>query len=152
MGLTCTSLSFRGVRQDEVVAAITASFPEHDCFVSPPVDGWVTVLDQQCEIGPTQLILETSGTICRICTCPSVVLGLLHSDFLYYWLFDRRGKLIDFSYPEDFEAASEEEGSGLAGNLERIADYCKPGVTAKDVHSALSQRFASKDPNFCAIG
>jgi hypothetical protein len=141
----------RRVRQDAVIAAINIYFPEHDCFVSPCTNSWITVLDKDCEIGLTPLIVETAGTIARVCACPGIVLGLLHSDYFYYWAFDRTGNLITFSYPHDVETASEEETSGLGGNPGCLVPFCRPGVTETDIRSALSQQHASKYPNFCAL-
>ena len=139
MGLTCTSLSFKGATQDSVEYAVRTYLPRHKCFISPESQGWITVVDEECDEGPTSTIVETAGTICRACECPGIVLGILHSNFLFYWLFDAKGQLVDFSYPKDFDCATDVERAGLMGAPERIATLCLPGVTGQDIRRVLTQ-------------
>jgi hypothetical protein len=153
MGSSWTSISFKGVSQLQVINAIRDNLPLHRCFVSAEVNGWVTIVDRDSEQSPHESILvHTVNTICRACGCPAIVLGLMDSDILYYWLFDGQGGLLDYSEPTDFmECTSEKEMSGLAGNPEMIAALCKQGVTGLDVREVLTKEMRSRRENFEAL-
>jgi hypothetical protein len=152
MGSSWESISFKGVSQSQVINAIRENLPTHRCFVTPEVNGWVTIVDRDSEQRPSDsILLHTVGTICRACGCPAIVLGLITSDIVYYWLFDKEGNAVDYSAPADYMECTPEEEMGLAGNPEMIAPLCKPGMTGLDVRDLLTQEMMCRRENFEAL-
>jgi hypothetical protein len=151
MGSCWNSISFKGVSQDLVIKAIRDNLQGHRCFVSYEVNGWVTIVDRDCEEGDDSILFHTVGTVCRVCNCPAIVLGLIHSDILYYFVFDSQGNVVDYSSPVDYTNCSPEEEMGLAGNPEMIAPLCKPGTTGLDVRQVLTKEMMCTRENFEAL-
>jgi hypothetical protein len=149
MGLSCISLNFKGAFQPGVVRAFYHHLPLHKSYVSPQLNGWVTALDSDCESLADDVIVNTAGTISRVCNCPSICLGVLHSDYLFYWLFNNLGQLIDQSFPSDPPTIVEQ--SGLAGQPELIADLANQRATGDHVRHVLSRPSIYRDENLYAL-
>lgn len=143
MSITTTSLSFKGVGQHSVASAIVSLNPARNCFVSPKLDGWVTVFDEACEWANEPEILNVSREICLRCNCPAVALAVIQSSLLFYWMIDERGEIEDRSYFEarddDDRPVTRKERKGLSGEPERLARLAKPGVTGQDLREALER-------------
>lgn len=149
MGLYCCTISFKGPTQDAVVAAIRTAMPQRRCFVSPSVNGWVTVFDAACDWGDEEEIGRLCGAVCPACRCAALALAVIQSDFLFYWLFDRQGRLRDRSFPPEADKRhlNREECLGLTGRPERLAKVAPPGVSGEQIRSALAEPHLFRDDN-----
>jgi hypothetical protein len=151
MSLTFASLSLKGVTQDAVVSAIRRHLRSHSCYVSRQINGWVTVLDHVLDLGDESDYVETARVICSSCHCPGIVFRILYSSFLFYWLVNDQGELIDRSYVDNFDTATFKERHGLAGDPDRLTAYARPGVTSKQIRQVLAKRKLSPYDNFCLL-
>jgi hypothetical protein len=134
----CTSLLFKGVCQGQIVKAIQDHLPHHKCFVSPQLNGWVTVFDADCDEVSVPNMMKVAGTISRVCSCHALVLGVYRSKFLAYWILNIRGEVEDYSCPADFENPTPQEEHGLAGNLESIVALYELTLSVEDVRWTLT--------------
>lgn len=140
MSVTTTSISFKGVEQDRVVAALASPASTRNCFVSPVIAGWVTVFDEGCEYANEPEIIDLARTVCGRCGCPAVAFAVIQSTSLFYWMFDERGGLEDRSFVDEGRRVPRALRRGLGGEPERLARLARPGVTSRDVREALERR------------
>src|ERR1700733_9608060 len=79
MALSClTQIAFRGARQSRVVQAICDHLPGHDAFVSPRLNGWISVFDADCDSWQDieDHNLRVGIVISRTCKYPGIALAL----------------------------------------------------------------------------
>lgn len=154
MGSNSTSISFKNVNQDEVVRSIQERLGGRNSFVSPQVNGWVTVFDEDCDWANESQILTVGQTMCRDLNRPAIAIALISSSALFYWLFDSRGKLIDKSYRGDYSEdrpLTREEQLGLMGNPDMIASVVGQGLTGAVIHGILEKDHLFRQENMIEL-
>jgi hypothetical protein len=137
MGISSTTLSFRGTSQETLEAAYRSKFPERPALIAPARNGWVTVFDAACDYG--QEIETTAPVLCRECDAPCFAFVLVSSSGLFYWVYDQSGNLVDRSFPINPQEPKQEEIFGLAGDPERIADVFGDGLTGAQIRTILEK-------------
>ena len=143
MALSCANLSFREVTQQQVVEVIRDELPGHDAFVSPKLNGWVTVYDADADATGEDIIppyARIAERVCRRHSCPGLMLAYLRGMFCYC-LFGRAGELVDASIPPTAEpdvGSTREQLQGLLGRPEAIAEVFAMGITREQVRQALT--------------
>jgi hypothetical protein len=67
---------------------------ERTAFVSPTIDGFTVVCDQQCDDQEPSEIVELGRRLSQSCECPAMAVLNHDDDALCYWVFDR-GELLE---------------------------------------------------------
>ena len=148
MGLRCAHIHLRGVTPDKVLRVYQEEMPDRTAFITPAINDWVTVFDAEHLGCDTDEFL--GDMLCRHCKCPGVILKVLHSDLLFYRVFDESGKVVDNADFEDFEDLTADEKCGLGGNPDVLAKLC-PGVTGDQIRDALKKKHVFRDDNLYAL-
>jgi hypothetical protein len=142
MGLWCDHLHLKGTSQETVVQAYAELLPDHFAFITPCINGWVSVFDGTI-MGSSYFLEEDFGpAICRYCHCPGIILKVLASDVLCYWIFDEGGQIDDVADCSDkygYEELTDNETKGLSGHPERLLRFAQSGVTTADIRNALAK-------------
>jgi hypothetical protein len=94
--MSAVQIAVRHATQAEVVAAVLAAGPHRHAFVSPPVNGWVSVFDldaeEQWDAHPADPLLELAALVSRATARPSIALRKHDGR---YWVVDRDGRVAD---------------------------------------------------------
>lgn len=118
MGAFYTNLTLKGPSQEEILN----SLQERDAYVSPTVDGFTVIYDEQCEEQSSKTLTDISSKLSKKLNC--IVLTVLNhdDDILFYQLYDK-GKLVDeyCSSPDNFEDTEEPSGP-KGGNSEILTN------------------------------
>jgi hypothetical protein len=123
------NLSLWGARQKKVAEAIRKGLPGRQCFVSPAINGWVTIYQADSETNPDTLV-EIAKVTCPSCKCPAVGLVVHGETMLTYWLFDRQGQL-----KQVFDLSADDARADHKG----IARLAKPEASAADVAAIMKR-------------
>jgi len=120
---TFNVIGFRFGNEDDICDAIISENAHSECYVSPAINGWVSVIDRDCDPrvpGAEESAIRLAGSVCRRCKCPAMSVSLIASSAIAYWVFDVTGNIVDYSRPNSDEP-SFEEARGLRGDLGSLA-------------------------------
>jgi len=143
MGLTCNFIGFRHEIQKDVVDALVEGKIHSDCYVSPSINCWVTVLDRECDpyyASDNDPVRRLAATVCRRCRCRAISLSVCSSTILWYRVFGERGEIIDESVPP-VDDQSFEGKRGLLGDLRVVAELApERRISAELLRHILSDK------------
>jgi hypothetical protein len=123
------NLSLWGARQKKVAEVLHGGVAGRQCFVSPAVNGWVTIYPADSEIDP-DCLAEIAKIVCPPCKVPAVGLAVHGETMLTYGLFDRQGQLKQVFDLSAGETAADHKG---------IARLARPEASAADVAAIMQE-------------
>lgn len=126
------------VRTDDADAVVTKLKRRKTgrAWVTPSVNGWVTVCDEDASNQDDRAISKLARELSKSLAVPAIAFMIHDSDFCCYWLYDRGKRIDDFnSCPGYFD-----DGEGdPTGDPEALLPYCQPGTALEAVRAAMTQ-------------
>lgn len=133
MGLFYSNFTLYGPDQERVLDALRVA--GRTAFVSPSLNGFTTVYDQETEGQDLESIERVGSELSRRLDCPIFGVALHDDDVLYCWLF-RDGESADFynSCPDYFDPDADvpqpPEGGDAVAWCNAFAVHCEARVEA----------------------
>lgn len=128
------------VRSDSM-ERVTEAMQRRDAssaYISPELNGWVSIYEGNSESQDDQII-KTLGTTLSTDLQTAVIAFLIHdSSVLYYWLFED-GTLIDqyVSIPDYFGPVPDAEKLAARGEAGKLLRHCAPGTDIAQIEQLL---------------
>ncbi len=124
------------------VARVAEEIITAQAFVSPSVNGWVTVFDETSDSQDPLEIDRLAHEFSEKLHVPLMVFMVINRAVFVYYLFDEEGCLIDEynSAPEYFGGeVSDEIRERFAGRPIILEPLCRPGTAKADIEKVLGQ-------------
>lgn len=128
-------ICIKGSSQQKIAAAISAS--PSPAFLSPKVNGWVCLYQQglaTCDLG------RFGATLFKRVGAAGTGFKIVSSSYLFYWVFDSKGNVIEWWDCENELGArefSDDEMNGVAGGLERLSALGPPTLSVVSLKRIL---------------
>ncbi len=139
------NISLKTDKRDEVIDVIKEKDLIGSSFVSPILNGWLSVYNE-AENENSEEVYDLGSELSSKLSCGAIVFEVYDSDICMYRLY-KNGELIDSynSKPDYFEPVSEDEKEKLKGNPELLLPLCPPETKVEDIKETLEKQFTYEE-------
>lgn len=136
MGNFYTNVTLRGSDQDSIAGYMTEQ--KRNAYVSPTVNGFTVVYDEECESQETSILEGLASNLSKRFGCPALAVLNHDDDILWYKLFEA-GELTDEydSFPDYFDGDGEETAAPKGGDARKLCAAFDAGQNAAEVERIL---------------
>ena len=145
MGMFFTNIHLKTDKRDQIIDTIKEEDSVDNFFISPVLDGWVSVYDE-AEVDATENVYNLASELSGKLGCKAIVFDVYDSDICKYQLYDN-GEVKDKynSNPDYFEPTSQEEKERLKGNPELLLPLCLQEIKVEDLRKILDDNYPSEE-------
>jgi hypothetical protein len=152
VGLDCIQVCFRHTDREAVIGAFCRAFPFHAAYVSPAVNGWVTLVSDKLDSFRETDLLAVGTAVSQMCNCDGVGLGVVRSDVFHVWVLGRSAQaplhLAITAHGEPVDVPSEQ--IGIASTA--IAQVAPGEVAPETVTEILARNTTYADTKLQDLG
>lgn len=140
-----TNIHLKTDKRDQVINTLKEGDRIDNFFVSPVLNGWVSVYDE-AEIDNTENVYDLASELSGKLGCKAIVFDVYDSDICKYQLYDN-GAVEDKynSNPDYFEPVSPEEKEQLKGKPKLLLPLCLQEVKVEDLRKILDDNYPSEE-------